>query len=59
LLHLKDGKLPALAVTSKARVPTLPDVPTMAEAGYSDVECESWFAVVAPAISRHARPPVV
>jgi tripartite-type tricarboxylate transporter receptor subunit TctC len=48
LPHLKDGKLRALAVTSKARVPTLSDVPTTAEAGYPDVEGESWFAVAVP-----------
>jgi len=48
LPHLKDGKLRALAVTSRTRVPTLPDVPTMAEAGYPDVEGESWFAVAVP-----------
>jgi tripartite-type tricarboxylate transporter receptor subunit TctC len=48
LPHLKDGKLRALAVTSRARVPTLPEVPTMAEAGYPDVEGESWFGVAMP-----------
>jgi tripartite-type tricarboxylate transporter receptor subunit TctC len=46
---VKDGRLRALAVASKTRTPALPDVPTMAEAGYPEVEGESWFAVVVPA----------
>jgi tripartite-type tricarboxylate transporter receptor subunit TctC len=47
--QFKDGKLRALAVTSKTRSQALPDVPTMAEAGYPDVEGEAWFGVVVPA----------
>jgi tripartite-type tricarboxylate transporter receptor subunit TctC len=47
--QFKDGKLRALAVTSKMRSQALPDVPTMAEAGYPDVEGEAWFGVVVPA----------
>jgi tripartite-type tricarboxylate transporter receptor subunit TctC len=46
---VKDGKLRALAVSTKTRSPALPDTPTMAEAGYPDIEGESWFAVVVPA----------
>jgi tripartite-type tricarboxylate transporter receptor subunit TctC len=46
---VKDGKLRALAVSTKTRSQALPDTPTMAEAGYPDIEGESWFAVVVPA----------
>src|SRR5437016_4077404 len=46
---VKDGKLRALAVSSKTRSQALPDVPTMTQAGYPDVAGESWFAVVVPA----------
>jgi tripartite-type tricarboxylate transporter receptor subunit TctC len=46
---IKDGKLRALAVTSKERSPTLPDIPTMAEAGFPEVEGTTWTAVVVPA----------
>ncbi len=46
---IKDGKLRALAVTTKTRSRALPDVPTMAEAGYPEIVGESWFAVVVPA----------
>ena len=46
---VKDGKLRALGVTTKIRSQALPEIPTMAEAGYPDIEGESWFAVLVPA----------
>ena len=45
---VKDGKLRALAIASKKRTSAL-DVPTMTEAGYPEIEGESWFAVIVPA----------
>ncbi|WP_194454780.1 tripartite tricarboxylate transporter substrate binding protein [Bradyrhizobium sp. CCBAU 53421] len=47
--QIKDGRLRALAVTSKTRAPVLPDVPTMLEAGYPEIEGEGWFAFIVPA----------
>src|SRR6476660_1364731 len=47
--QVKEGKLRALAVTSKKRSQAPPDTPTMAEAGYPGVEGEGWFAVIVPA----------
>ena len=44
-----DGRLRALAVSSTTRWHELPDVPTMAEAGFADFPQGSWTAVVAPA----------
>jgi tripartite-type tricarboxylate transporter receptor subunit TctC len=46
---IKAGQLRALAVTGKERSPALPDVPTMAEAGFPAVEGATWTAVAAPA----------
>ncbi|MGA8611621.1 MAG: tripartite tricarboxylate transporter substrate binding protein [Xanthobacteraceae bacterium] len=46
---IKDGKLRALAVTGKERSPALPEVPTMAEAGFPEVEGSTWTAIVVPA----------
>jgi tripartite-type tricarboxylate transporter receptor subunit TctC len=46
---IKDGKLRALAVTSKKRSPALPDVPTMAEAGFPEVDGTTWTGMFVPA----------
>ena len=46
---IQSGKMRALAVTSAQRWPTLPDVPTMGEAGISDFVVTSWAAYVLPA----------
>jgi tripartite-type tricarboxylate transporter receptor subunit TctC len=48
--HLAAGKLRALAVTSKSRLPLVPDAPTTAEIGYPDVNTDFvWFGLAAPA----------
>jgi tripartite-type tricarboxylate transporter receptor subunit TctC len=47
--HLNPGKLRALATASRTRIETLPDLPTVAESGYSDYELDISFGVVAPA----------
>jgi len=49
LPHIKGGQLRALAVLSAARIPELPDVPTMDEAGYPGVRSASWTGLFAPA----------
>jgi tripartite-type tricarboxylate transporter receptor subunit TctC len=46
--HIKAGKLKALAISSKARVAALPDVPTLQEAGYPGSESGSWLGLLAP-----------
>jgi tripartite-type tricarboxylate transporter receptor subunit TctC len=46
---IQSGKMRALAVTSAQRWPTMPDVPTMGEAGVSDFVVTSWAAYVLPA----------
>ncbi|MCC6196875.1 MAG: tripartite tricarboxylate transporter substrate binding protein [Burkholderiales bacterium] len=46
---ITGGKLKVLALTDTTRLPVLPNVPTMAEAGYKDVQVVSFAAVFAPA----------
>lgn len=46
---IKDGRLRALAVTTATRSIALPDVPTMAEAGFPGAQSDGWFGIAAPA----------
>jgi tripartite-type tricarboxylate transporter receptor subunit TctC len=46
---VNDGKVRPLAVTSRTRVPSLPNVMTVQEAGFAGFEATGWFAIVAPA----------
>ena len=46
--HVKQGKLKALAVSTRKRSRAFPDLPTMEEAGVADFEVDSWFAVFMP-----------
>jgi tripartite-type tricarboxylate transporter receptor subunit TctC len=48
LQHIRDGSVRGLAVAAPERVPVLPDIPTMAEAGYPGVQGGAWFALFAP-----------
>lgn len=45
---IQGGKLRALAITSKTRSPLLPNIPTMAEAGYPAVEVMNWQGIIGP-----------
>ena len=47
--HLKSGKLRALATTAPQRIAAFPDLPTLVELGYADVQFSDWQGVVAPA----------
>jgi len=47
--HIKAGKVKGLAVTGKTRSPAMPDVPTMAEQGYPQLDSGAWMGIVAPA----------
>ena len=47
--QVKSGQLRALAVSSPKRLDALPELPTVAEAGYKNFEADQWYGVVAPA----------
>ena len=47
--HIRDGRIKALAVTSKARSPLLPAVPTLAELGVIGYEASTWTGIFGPA----------
>jgi tripartite-type tricarboxylate transporter receptor subunit TctC len=49
LPHIQAGKVKALAVTSAKRSPSLPNVPTLAEAGVKGVEMGAWYGIYMPA----------
>jgi tripartite-type tricarboxylate transporter receptor subunit TctC len=48
LPQVQAGKLRALAITGAERSALVPDVPTVAESGFSDYEVQAWFALFAP-----------
>lgn len=54
LPHVKAGRLRALAVTGPHRVASLPDVPTLAEAGLAGAEFQGWVGIAAPAATPKA-----
>jgi len=47
--HFQAGKLRALATVMPTRIDPMPDLPTVAEAGYKEFEFVAWFGIVAPA----------
>jgi tripartite-type tricarboxylate transporter receptor subunit TctC len=49
LPHVKEGRLRGLAVSSRKRWPSVPNLPTMQEAGLADFEAIAWFGFLAPA----------
>ncbi len=47
--HIRAGKLRALAIVGKTRLASLPDVPSMAELGYHNIDVPNWTGIAAPA----------
>src|SRR6186713_128924 len=54
--HIQAGTIPGYAITSKKRVPTLPNVPTSAEAGVPKFDVTTWYGLYAP---RNTPKPIV
>jgi tripartite-type tricarboxylate transporter receptor subunit TctC len=52
--HIEAGKLKALALSRKTRLKALPQVPTLEEAGFPDIDPRSWFGLFAPAATPRA-----
>ena len=48
LPQVQEGKLRALAVTSRQRSPAAPNIPTMSEAGFAGFDASAWFGLMAP-----------
>jgi tripartite-type tricarboxylate transporter receptor subunit TctC len=46
--HIQAGKIKAYAVTTRTRLPTLPDLPTAAEAGFPKIDVSTWYGLYAP-----------
>lgn len=49
MAFIKSGRLRAIAITTAARYPAMPDLPTVAESGVPGYEASAWFGIVAPA----------
>lgn len=47
--HVAAGRMKAIAVTSRTRLPSLPNVPTVEESGIPDFDITSWYGLMAPA----------
>ena len=54
LPHIKQGTIKPLAVFTEKRVPDLPDVPTIAEAGYAEASYVSWYGIYVPSATPDA-----
>jgi len=46
--HVREGRMWALAVSSRERNPAMPDVPSLIEAGLDGAEFDNWYALLAP-----------